>query len=171
MKILKYTPLFFIYYIFNPNDRESLFKSLLFNVVVIIIVAASVSVGNHNVKIINNSIRNNSNINSDLRTYNNLQSDLDELNSENKELLNNDDIKSNNNDFSDDQNISNDIENSPFFGIYDHLTKIQESSSQREDFILLGMILISKESTELNIPIYNKEELDKLYENKYDKAS
>lgn len=171
MKILKYTPLFFIYYIFNPNDRESLFKSLLFNVVVIIIVAASVSVGNHNVKIMNNSIRNNSNINSDLRTYNNLQSDLDELNSENKELLNNDDIKSNNDDFSDDQNISNDIENSPFFGIYDHLTKIQESNSQREDFILLGMILISKESTELNIPIYNKEELDKLFENKYDKAS
>lgn len=145
MVLLKYSPLFFIYYILRPYDRKDLPKSIILNLVVIISVAASLTTSDKNNEVLKYKVSDYAQINYNLSVPTDFDNDLEELNSENKDLLDIGSENNENNKEKDDENASKVDENRQIWAIKTYLRNSKENLNIPETYILFSWWLISQE--------------------------
>lgn len=147
MILLKYSPLFFIYYILRPYDRKDLPKSIILNLVVIISVAVSLATSGKNNEVLEYKVRDYAQIDSNLAVPTDFRNDLEELNSENKDLLDIGSENSENSEEKDDENTSKIDKNHQIWTIKTYLRNSKENLNIPETYILFSWWLISQEDT------------------------
>lgn len=164
MILLKYSPLFFIYYIIRPYEKRDILKSILFNIFVVITIGAIISSSEkqeyNNEVIINEQYK----ISNQLAIPVDFNSDLNDINSENKDLFGKTEDLSKESNKNNNKNDEKDDTNDQISTIKTYLENIHEKYKVDKSYILFSWWLISEEDTNDYINIVPRTILNKYTE-------